>query len=50
MIPIYVRTTIDGLEAEISLSCKVLAEQWDITKKMLDQKDPCMQSGSSTKS
>jgi hypothetical protein len=29
MIPIYVRITIDGLEAEISLGCKILAEQWD---------------------
>jgi hypothetical protein len=29
MIPIYVRITIDGLEAEISLGCNILAEQWD---------------------
>ncbi len=29
MIPIYVRITIDGLGAEISLGSKVLAEQWD---------------------
>jgi integrase len=35
MIPIYVRVTIDGLEAEISLGCKVLAEQWDNTNKTL---------------
>lgn len=35
LIPIYVRVTIDGLEAEISLGCKVLAEQWDTNSKML---------------
>ena len=35
MIPIYVRISIDGLQAEISLGCKVLAEQWDDTNKLL---------------
>ena len=35
LIPIYVRLTIDGLQAEISLGCKVLAEQWDDTNKLL---------------
>ena len=29
MIPLYIRITIDGLEDEISLSCKVRAEHWD---------------------
>ncbi|HUB59974.1 MAG TPA: Arm DNA-binding domain-containing protein, partial [Puia sp.] len=35
LIPIYVRLTIDGLQAEISLGCKVLAEQWNDTNKPL---------------
>lgn len=29
MIPLYIRITIDGLEDEISLSCKIRAEHWD---------------------
>jgi site-specific recombinase XerD len=39
MIPIYVRVTIDGLEGEISLGCKVLAEQWDNTNKTLQSRN-----------
>jgi Phage integrase SAM-like domain/Arm DNA-binding domain len=39
MTPIYVRVTIDGLEAEISFGCKVLAGQWDNTHKRLHSTD-----------
>src|SRR5258708_1289043 len=39
MNPIYVRVTIDGLQAEISLGCKILACQWDNTNKKLISED-----------
>lgn len=37
---IYVRVTIDGLEAEISIGCKILASQWDNTNKKVNSDDP----------
>ena len=32
--PIYIKITIDGLERELSLGCKVPAAQWDDDNKM----------------
>jgi integrase len=40
MTAIYVRVTIDGLHAEISLGCKVLPCHWDNTNKKLISDDP----------
>jgi len=40
MAPIYVRVTIDGLEAEISMGCKILPCEWDNASKKLISDDP----------
>jgi Arm DNA-binding domain/Phage integrase SAM-like domain len=38
--PIYIRITVDGLEDEMSLSCKVLPDQWDNESKQVSDKAP----------
>lgn len=38
--PLYVRPTIDGESTEISLSCKVLPENWDTSKDKVIEHDP----------
>jgi len=40
MIPLYIRVTIDGLEDEISVSCKVRAEHWDKNLKQVLPGEP----------
>ena len=37
--PIYIRITVDGLDDEMSLSCKVLPDHWDNESKQVSDKD-----------